>query len=97
MHLHAVTMIYVPAQIYICYMVIPAVYTDWIQNTLQDVSRAALFGGFSMGECCSLLNEDHGLTTELTKHSGIVIFVLMGSWILLGVVQLFNSYCLNVE
>ena len=49
MHLHAVTMIYIPAQIYITYTILPAVYTDWIQNTLQDISRAALFGGYSMG------------------------------------------------
>ena len=49
MHLHAVTMIYIPAQIYITYNILPAVYTDWIQNTLQDISRAALFGGYSMG------------------------------------------------
>ena len=35
MHLHAVTLIYIPAQIYISYGLLPASFTDWLQYTLQ--------------------------------------------------------------
>ena len=50
-----------------------------------------------MGECCQVINEDHSLTTELMKTSGIVVWVLLASWMLLGVLSLFNSFCLNIE
>ena len=49
MHLHSLTLIYVPAQMYITYGLIPSSETDWIQYCTSTLKNAALIGGFSMG------------------------------------------------
>ena len=53
MHLHAVTVSYLPAQIFITYGIAADGYTDWIKFTLENVKKTALFGGVSFGECCT--------------------------------------------
>lgn len=53
MHLHAVTLSYLPAQIFISYGIVADGYTDWIKFTLENMKQTALFGGISLGECCA--------------------------------------------
>lgn len=53
MHLHAVTLAYLPAQIFITYGIVADGYTDWIKFSLENVKKTALFGGVSFGDCCT--------------------------------------------
>lgn len=52
MHLHALTAVYLPAQIFINFGIAADEYTEWIKYVLQNASYSALIGGFSFGECC---------------------------------------------
>jgi hypothetical protein len=97
MHLHSATLGYVPAQIYILYTLIPSAYTDWVQYVLQTVARPALFGGYTMGECCQVLYSNAGVTTELTNSSGIALAAMFGSFLLLALLLLFHTHCLNIS
>lgn len=48
-HLHSLTLISLPAQLFLTYAILPSSYTDWIQYTLKNISSTALVGGFSFG------------------------------------------------
>jgi hypothetical protein len=52
MHLHALTIIYTPSQIFITYGLVADQYTDWIQYSIKNMSYSALVGGFTLGSCC---------------------------------------------
>lgn len=54
MHLHALTVVYIPAQIFITFGLVADDFTDWIMYSLQNISYAALIGGFSLGSCCEV-------------------------------------------
>jgi hypothetical protein len=84
MHLHALTVVYLPAQIFITFGVVADQYTDWIKYSLQGMSYPALVGGFSFGKCCTEQSTYYGLTSEIMKISGIVFSVLLSSWIIYG-------------
>ena len=53
MHLHSLTFVYIPAQIFITFGVIDEMYTDWVKYTLQNCSNSAMIGGFTFGQCCT--------------------------------------------
>jgi hypothetical protein len=61
------------------------------------VGSAALMGGYSLGQCCVELNRDLGYSSQLTVNSGIVIALLLFSWLLLLFLAYFNSKCYNIE
>lgn len=58
MHLHALSLGYIPSLIYLGMGVTPANYTDWVQFTLKELKVMAMVGGTSFGQCCQSLNED---------------------------------------
>lgn len=63
MHLHSVTLLYIPAQVFLTFGLVPQQYTDWIQFTIQYLRQSSLIGGFSMGECCQSVNESMAITS----------------------------------
>ena len=65
MHLHTLSFVYIPAQIYVAYCLTASKLTDWIQYTLQFMNRAGMFGGFGMGRCCQSTYSAYGLTSEI--------------------------------
>lgn len=67
MHLHAVTLAYLPAQVFITYGIVADVYTDWIKFCLESIKSTALFGGVSLGECCTSQSTFYEITTEIFK------------------------------
>jgi hypothetical protein len=96
MHLHALTVIYLPAQIFLSYGLVADDYTDWIKYTIQNTSYSALIGGFSYGNCCTTQSTYFNMTSELMAMSGIVFFVMLFSWLLLAFLNYFHSRCLNI-
>jgi hypothetical protein len=36
------------------------------------------------------------MTSEIMKESGIIVFVMVGSWVLLAFLLLFDAYCLKI-
>ena len=54
MHLHALTVVYIPAQIFVAFGLVADEYTDWIMYVLQNTSYPAMVGGFSLGNCCEV-------------------------------------------
>lgn len=63
MHLHALTVVYIPAQIFVTFGLVGDEYTDWIMYVLQNISYPALIGGFSLGKCCQVESSYFNLTT----------------------------------
>ena len=63
MHLHSISFVYIPAQIFIVYCLVASRYTDWVQYSLQFMNRAAMLGGFSMGQCCQSTYSTYSLTS----------------------------------
>jgi hypothetical protein len=63
MHLHSLSFVYLPAQIYVTYCLNTSKLTDWIQFTLQFMNRAGMLGGFGMGQCCQSTYSSYGLTS----------------------------------
>jgi len=49
MHLHSLTLIYIPSQIYITLGVGADGYTDWIKYTLENLKPFGFIGGFTLG------------------------------------------------
>ncbi len=96
-HLHNISLVYLPAQIFIVYGVLPSSETEWILYTLKSLRWSALVGGFSFGECCSEVFKDLSLTSEVMLFSGISLLVMVGSCLLLVLMRVFSSYCLNIE
>lgn len=84
MHLHSLSFIYLPSQIYITYCLNASKLTDWIQFSLQFMNRAGMVGGFSMGQCCQNTYSSYGLTSEIMLVCGITLFVLIATWLILG-------------
>jgi hypothetical protein len=97
MHLHSLTFIYLPAQIFITYGLVADPFTDWIKFSLQNMMSSALIGGFSFGECCTNQSTFYHLTSEITTMSGIVFVVLLFSWIFYGFLEYFHSKCMNID
>ena len=84
MHLHILSVVYLPAQIFITFGVVAEQYTDWIKYALQGITYSALVGGFTLGKCCTEQSAYYALTSEIMSVSGIVFFVLISSWIIYG-------------
>lgn len=97
MHLHGVTYIYIPAQIFITYGLVADQYTNWIKFALTDTFYPALIGGFSFGECCQSQSTYFSITTELTQNSGIVLLVIIISLLLYFGLLAFHRFCLKIE
>jgi hypothetical protein len=97
MHLHILSVIYLPAQIFITFGVVADKYTDWIKYSLQGMTYPALVGGFSFGKCCTEQCAYYGLTSEIMSISGIVFFILISSWTIYALLGLFHTYCMNIE
>ena len=64
-HLHSLTLVYLPAQLFLTFCLLPSAYTDWLQFTLQNLARTALVGGFSLGQCCQSLYPSFSITSEI--------------------------------
>lgn len=97
MHLHALTVVYLPAQIFIAFGLVADSYTDWIKFSVSNLTYSALIGGFSFGKCCTTQSTYFNLSSELMSLSAIVLFVLLLSWGLFGLTQYFDSRCLKIE
>jgi hypothetical protein len=48
-HLHSVTLIWIPAYLYLVYGVAMENSTDWVKWSLENVGGFAFVGGFSIG------------------------------------------------
>jgi hypothetical protein len=97
MHLHVLSVAYLPAHVFITYGLVADQYTDWIKYSLQNTRYSALIGGFSFGNCCQEQSTYYSITSEVVSLSAIVLFVLLLSWLVFGLMQYFHSRCLNIE
>jgi hypothetical protein len=97
MHLHSLTVLYIPAQILLTYGLVADDFTDWIKFCIKNIKSTSLVGGASFGDCCVVESSFFNVTSEITNFSGISILIMIASWILLISLYAFNRSCLRIE
>lgn len=86
--MHIISAVCFPAQIFILYGLAMEQYTDWTKWNFNGFSQLAFIGGFKLGTYSDLtLTEHFGYSTEVTKNSGIASCIIIGIWIIYGLIS----------
>lgn len=90
MYLNVITYAYIPVQLYIIFGLNSENITDWIKSSLKDLALPSIIYGFKIYECCKT-SEFFGYSTNITVNYGIVIAVMLGLWLIYGVIAIVNK------
>ena len=93
MHLHALSVLCLPAQILVMFGLCATGKSDWLQYTLGYIWRAAMIGGWSAGSCCDDVSEDHNITSEIVATVGLALAVMVAGWVILALFAWLQRGC----